>query len=204
MNQKYKPLRNESNITIQAWSKHGWTSYIPKDKVRYTKRNKVTRDEVDFNGPRGEMDIIQDVHNEIMYGPVGLQIDELPGPLKDMFQQPSLWHIVNTRLFKILDEETQLQENGDWGTDKDDEDLESFEGITTTSRLFLEQANILPADASTDEVTDILGNITDGSEISEGPYNQRLNTDIQHISIMSETSGNAVFNNEICMKDNCF
>ena len=178
-----KLLKDKSKLVVQTWGKHGWIKHPVKDSKKYLRKTSNTRDEIDWKNTRGEMDLIQDVHNEIMYGPIGLEVDKLPGPLKDIFQQPSTWHITNARLFKILDEETQLQSNGDWGTDKDDADLDTFQETTTTSRLFLEQAGILTPDASTEEVTDILGAITDNTKIPDSPYGQRLSVDIQHISI---------------------
>jgi len=173
---------------VKQWTRNGWVRRVKEQDVRRGLRARIScNNDVDWDQQsRGEMNLIQDVHNGIMYGPVGHLIDDLAGPLRDLMQSPYTWHIVNTRLFKITDPETQVYKNGDWGSDENDADIDVFEASTPTSRLFLEQSGLIEPEADINKVTDILGAISDGKEVLNSPNANRVDIDVSLISMVPD------------------
>jgi hypothetical protein len=180
--------RDARRGAVAVWTRNGWVKKAieAEQAERFSRlRSRInTSFENDFEGTRGEMDLIQDVQNEVMYGSPGLLIDQLPNALRNLMECGDTWHIVNTRLFRVSDPISQVHETGDWGTDQDDADLDVFSEAVSTSRMFLEEAGIIPSDSPATEVTDILGAVADGVEVPESPYFQRADIDIDAISII--------------------
>ena len=179
-------MKNTTGV-VKRWSKHGWIAEEVSllDEIPNFRRPRVcmTSMDVEFATPRSEMSKFTDIHNEIMYGPIGNHIDELSNMDRMLFEMPDKWHIVGNRLFDRSDEESCLHETGNWGIDQSDADLDVLSETPSISRIFLEQAGILPADAQVEEVTDILGAIGDGAEVPESPYGLRVDVDINRVSV---------------------
>ena len=171
-----------------VWSKQGWkrTNLTTLEIEGFSNiRNKLACEEEEiYNYPQSpEMRLIQETKDEIHYDcNTQNRIDELPGPLLDIVEQSSEWHIAGNKLFRVVDPIAQVKQRGHWGADQDDEDNDIFSGNTSTARLFLERANIIDAESYTEEVTDILGAVPEGYNIPVSPHGERVDIQIEDIS----------------------
>jgi hypothetical protein len=143
------------------------------------------------------MSLVQEAHNAIQVEPIGSKLDELPGPLRDIVSQPDEWHIVNNKLFRVVDEITQVVERKHWGSDKDDADADPLATPDTTSRLFLEELGLVYPEATSTEITDILGSAAaadGGYQVYDTSQGTRVDVDPSHISIVP---GGAFFDEDV-------
>lgn len=174
----------------------GWFPKLiqPEEEAIYSRKllRGYEREEFESTG-RDDLTILRSAENEIQFGDIGGQIDQLPNFHKQMLYATDAWHIsqVGNGLFKIVDELTQVYEFGEWGSDADDEDIQ-VNGRTTSARLFLEQSKIIEPEEDDDRVTDILGAI-EFAEYGDKEYRDtgcysRIDTEVGRISVMPSES----------------
>jgi hypothetical protein len=144
-------------MKIHRWTKNGWSKHTatPHEAAEISKPSvHISHGAEDITWPKyNEMSIISDVWDEIQYGPVGIQIDELPHPLRMIVESPYDWHIHGTRLFRTVDPITQAVVYGEAGTDIEDRDPDA-DGNTITRR-FLELAGIIDEDTPSSDIMDL-------------------------------------------------
>lgn len=179
----------DNNSVKRTWTKHGWqTRQLTNEDVRCweASRKHGCTTSGEFRGQNSEMQLIQDAHNEVMYGSVGLKIDELPAVLRMIVEDSDTWHVIGTKLFKTVDPINQVKEFGIWGSDTSDADADVLAEQPSVSRLFLEDSKVLSTGALTENITDILGGVSDSYEIKESPLGTRVNIDVSSIAITQD------------------
>ncbi len=179
------------------WTRHGWQKVqaTREDVASWRASKTKTPESNDFNFKTRQPDLalIQDAHNEIMYGSIGSKLDELPQVLRDILYQPDKWFLNRnySKLYAVTDPITQVYEFDDWGTDRSEADAETLNERPSASRLFLESANIISPEATTERVTDILGAIAydqNGKDFNvyHSPFATRMDTDIASVAVAGE------------------
>jgi hypothetical protein len=146
------------------WTKDGWTRH---SSTITTSTIQKCYEQTNFDGPETVSDIglITRAYNQIQVGSIGLEFDQLPGPVKQLLYSPDVWHISpGGKLFRVIDEIEQVKEFGEWGSDHDDvEDNDSEEEIVSATRLFLEQSGLADAESLCSETADALCTVVSGS-----------------------------------------
>jgi hypothetical protein len=201
MTRQFSKTRHSACRTVTpsklTWTKKGWKRVLATDReveVWDAAKTKVPEsNDFNFKNRHPELALIQEAHNEIMYGNIGSKLDDLPQVLRDILQQPDKWFLNknHSRFYSVCDPVTQVYEHGEWGTDRSQADAETLNERPSASRLFLEAANIIPLESSTERVTDILGAIAydkDGRDpnVYESPYATRMDVNISSLAIREE------------------
>lgn len=193
-----KHLSTTTQASKLVWTKDGWER-VPatrKDIQAWdaSRTKSPINNDFNFKTRQPELVLIQDAHNEIMYGSIGSKLDELPQGLKLLLSDPDKWYLNknNSKLYSVCDPISQVYEYGEWGADRSDADPEVLNENPSVSRLFLEAANIIPIEASTERVTDILGSIAydkEGKDLNvyESPFALRMDVDISAIAIKEDS-----------------
>jgi len=197
-----KLVWTKGELTKSGWVGAGWkrTAINSNEQEYYKKKPTVLNEQQFFTRDTSEMDLFQDVQNEIQYGMAGDKIDDLPGMYRQMLDASDQWHITKSnKLFRVVDPETQAQD-GQWGTDTDDSDIDALKERSSTARVFLEQSGIIDLDASQRSVTDILGSIeieeSGDKELQSAGFGTRVDIDVDRTSVTPEEAAIALIDGD--------
>jgi hypothetical protein len=115
-----------------------------------SRKTSYSREEFDEPTTLSDTDILQETQNLIQVGPVGLELDKLPGPLRQIVFSPDDWFVSKSnKLFRVVDPITQVVSFGEWGSDIDEADEDVLSQWASTGRLFLEHAGLVLPDEPT-------------------------------------------------------
>jgi hypothetical protein len=181
-----------------VWTRHGWlrVEASPEDvKAWHITKTKTPPEHVagDRRSYTPELMLLQEANDEIIYGDARTKTDELPQSLKFVLGDPDKWFInrSNSALFAVVDPITQVYEYNEWGSDRSEADIETFNERPSASRLYLEALGIVLPETESERVSDILGAIAYDSKgqdhnVYHSPFATRVETDVSAVASGSE------------------